>query len=116
MSTNITINRFEVEDFVSIDHGKTAVSLTIFHGKVQVGAPGWANEITFSPEQAEAVGKELIERAAKVRLQRGGGRACEQVNTLRSGKWVITSWGLFSRGTRSVPNRFTFALLFPGGT
>lgn len=67
MSTNISINKFEVEDFVSIDHGNKAVSLTIFHGRIQVGTPGWTNEMAFSPDQAEAIGKELISRAEKVR-------------------------------------------------
>jgi len=67
MSTTISVRKFEVEDFVSIDHGKEAVSLTIFQGKVQAGTPGWANGMEFSPDQAEAVGKELISRAQKVR-------------------------------------------------
>lgn len=67
MSTNISVRKFEVEDFVSIDHGKEAVSLTIFKGKVQVGTPGWADEIVLSPDQAEEIGKELINRAEKVR-------------------------------------------------
>lgn len=67
MTTNISVRKFEVEDFISIDHGKEAVSLTIFQGKVQVGTPGWANEIALSPDQAEAIGKELINRAEKVR-------------------------------------------------
>jgi hypothetical protein len=67
MTTNISVRKFEVEDFISIDHGKEAVSLTIFQGKVQVGTPGWANEIALSPDQAEAVGNELINRAKKVR-------------------------------------------------
>jgi len=67
MSTSISVRKFEVEDFVSIDHGVKAVTLTIFKGKVQVGTPGWASEMEFSPDQAEAVGKELISRAQKVR-------------------------------------------------
>lgn len=67
MTTNISVRKFEVEDFISIDHGKEAVSLTIFQGKVQVGTPGWANEIALSPDQAEEIGKELINRAEKVR-------------------------------------------------
>jgi hypothetical protein len=67
MSTNISVRKFEVEDFISIDHGKGAVGLTIFQGKAQVGTPGWATEIELSPDQAEAIGKELINRAQKVR-------------------------------------------------
>lgn len=67
MSTNISIRTLTVEDFVSIDHGKEAVSLTIFHGKIEIGTPGWANQIELSPDQATAVGKELISRAEKVR-------------------------------------------------
>jgi len=67
MSTNISIRKFEVEDFVSVEHGDKSISLTFFHGKVQVGAPGWANQMQLSPDQAEAIGKELISRAEKVR-------------------------------------------------
>ena len=63
MSTNISIKKFEVEDFVAIDHGGGSVSLTIFHGKVQVGTSGWDNAIILTPDQAEEVGKLLIKRA-----------------------------------------------------
>ena len=67
MSTDISIRSLMVEDFVSIDHGKVSVTLTIFHGKILIGTPGWANKMQLSPDQAEAIGKELISRAEKVR-------------------------------------------------
>lgn len=67
MSTIITIRTFEVRDFVSVDHGTKAVTLTIFRGQVQAGSPGWSNEIELSPEQAEELGNELIRRAAMVK-------------------------------------------------
>ena len=67
MSTNIRLRTYEVNDFISIDYGKTSITLTIFNGKVQVGTPGWANECMMTPEQAETVGKELILQAEIVR-------------------------------------------------
>jgi len=75
MATNINIKKFEVEDFVSVDHGKESVSLTIFQGKIQVGTPGWANSLEFSPDQAETLGKELINRANMVRKNNQGGNS-----------------------------------------
>lgn len=67
MSTNIIIRKIEVEDFVSVDHGAGEITLTLFHGQVEVGTPGWANQMHFSPDQAEALGKELINRAKIMR-------------------------------------------------
>jgi hypothetical protein len=67
MSTNISIRSFTVEDFVSVDHGAGAISLTFFQGKFLVGSPGWATTMQLDPDQAEAIGKELISRAEKVR-------------------------------------------------
>jgi hypothetical protein len=66
-STSIVIRSFTVEDFVSVDHGSGAVSLTLFQGKLQIGSPGWATTMELDPDQAEAIGKELINRADKVR-------------------------------------------------
>jgi len=66
-NTIIEIRKFEVEDFISIEHGDKAISLTIFHGKVQVGTPGWANQIELSPEKAEALAEELIKHSVLVR-------------------------------------------------
>lgn len=71
MSNNsiITIRKFEVEDFISIDHGTKAVTLTIFRGNdvSHVGAPGRIDTIELPPDQAEALGKELINRSKMVR-------------------------------------------------
>jgi hypothetical protein len=73
MNTNIIIRKFEVEDFVMVDHGAEEVTLTLFHGRVEVGTHGWANEMHLSPDQAEAIGKELINRAKLVRKPNQGG-------------------------------------------
>jgi len=67
MSTNITLRKYEVSDFIAIDYGASAITLTIFNGKVQVGTPGWANECMMTPDQAETVGKELIHQAELAR-------------------------------------------------
>lgn len=67
MSTQIIIRKFEVQDFVSIDHGTKAITLTLFHGQIRTGEPGWSEEMEFDPDQAEAIGKELINRAQMVR-------------------------------------------------
>jgi len=68
MSTNITLRKYEVTDFISVDYGETSITLTFFQGKIQVGTPGWANECEMTPDQAEAVGKVLIRQAEIVRI------------------------------------------------
>ena len=67
MATNIIIRKFEVQDFVSVDHGTENVTLTIFKGDMEVGTPGWAKEIQLSPNQADELAHELLTRAVKVR-------------------------------------------------
>ncbi len=67
MSTSITLREYAVIDHIAIDHGDKAVSLTIFNGKVQVGAPGWANSVEFTPEQAEDIAVALQWHANELR-------------------------------------------------
>lgn len=64
-NTIISIKKYEVEDFFSVDHGTEHISLTVFWGKAS--DPGWVHTTELSPEQAEALGKELISRAEKAR-------------------------------------------------
>ena len=67
MSTHVHLRKYEVEDFVSFDHGTGEVTMTIFNGKVHVGTPGWANECRMTPDQADAVADELKRRAQAIR-------------------------------------------------
>jgi hypothetical protein len=70
MATNITLKEHKVIDFVSIENGTELVGLTSFKGRLVAGTPGWADEICFTPDQAEEVGKELIRRAQAIRSEK----------------------------------------------
>ena len=67
MSTHVSLRKYEVEDLIGFDHGDSAVTMTIFNGRVASGAPGWTQIAQMTPDQAEQVAAELIRRAKQVR-------------------------------------------------
>lgn len=67
MSTTIELRKYEVLDFISVESGREAITMTLFRGNVQIGTPGWANEWQLSPDQADALADELKRRARAMR-------------------------------------------------
>jgi len=57
-----SIRERRVSDFIVVEHGSMSVTLSIFEG-------GEHKSLLISPEQAEAIARELIERAALVRAR-----------------------------------------------
>jgi len=45
MATSISLRKFEVEDFISVEHGTEKITFTIFNGKITFGEPGWAKQV-----------------------------------------------------------------------
>ena len=66
MSDMISLRKYEVEDFVSVDSGTEEVTVTVFNGRMQVGAQGWASVFRMSPAQAEELAGVLRRHAKKV--------------------------------------------------
>ena len=56
----IKICEHTVEDFISIESGSEKVNMSLFKGKMAMGFPGWCTEVSLSPQQATAVGQELL--------------------------------------------------------
>jgi len=66
--TNITVMKYEVEDFVNLEHGDTHVALAIFLARNN----HQATEIILTPDQAEEIADELKRRAQLVREYQKG--------------------------------------------
>lgn len=67
MSKIILLRKYNVEDFLSIDHGTEAVTITSFKGDTPHGTPGWAHEIRLTPEAADELAAELTRRTREIR-------------------------------------------------
>jgi hypothetical protein len=67
VASTIKLREHTVEDFLSFDCGDRYVTMTIFHGKILPGAPGWAETVEMTPDQAGQVAAELLKRAGDVR-------------------------------------------------
>lgn len=72
MATTIKLREFQVEDFISVEHGTEKVTFTIFNGKVTVGEPGWAKQVELTPQQALDFANDLTRRAQEIIQQQGG--------------------------------------------
>lgn len=62
MARTIHIAKTEVEDFITVDSGQGKIMLTMFHGKLHAGTPGWAEFMLLTPEQAREVAARLCWR------------------------------------------------------
>lgn len=66
MTKIVEIRKRKVTDFVAIDSGTDAVTLSLFHG-------GDSMTLEVSPKQAKDISKELKERAEEIERTKGGG-------------------------------------------
>jgi len=62
ISKSISLDKFEVEDFISIDSGDRAITITKFNGKIRVGETGWSSQILLNIDQAIELVNELDRR------------------------------------------------------
>ena len=62
----ISVRKFEVEDFISVEHGDSQIGLTIFHGKIPVGSPQWATQMLLDPKRAREVAEALLMAAQAI--------------------------------------------------
>ncbi len=67
MSEAIILSEYKVQDFVSIDHGSSEVTLVVFKGHARPGDRAWTNVIGMSPDQADEIADELKHQAQLVR-------------------------------------------------
>ena len=62
----IHLEKTEVEDFISVEAGSGKVTLTMFHGKIQTGAPGWSNQVEMNAAQALKLSEALRMKAESI--------------------------------------------------
>ena len=66
MSAIIAIRKYEVEDFISVDSGTSAVTMTVFNGRIHIGEYAWAKSVELTPIQARQLAAELLRRANQI--------------------------------------------------